>query len=168
MGYEVFLNPLDSNFIKSKKKLTLARTGYVLFEFPFNVDPYICLEPLRKIQLENIVPIIAHLERSRNFLNNLSNVVGFIKAGCLIQVDAGSIAGAYGKRVKNFAKELVKFNFVDMVASNAHYSNDYCDWYMEAYKNVIKWSGQQYAHKLFYQNAKKILEGSKEGFYKII
>lgn len=168
MGYEVFLNPFNSVIARSSKQLTLDRTGRMLFEFPFNANFAYCFEAINRLQLENIVPVIAHPERNRNFLNNIAGLVSLVKAGCLIQVDAASIAGVYGVRVKEFAKRLIKMNFVDMVASNAHYADDYTDWYMEAYKNVIQWAGQYYAYKLFYKNAKNMLDGIGEKVYKVI
>lgn len=168
MGYEVFINPFNPVITTSSERLTLDRTGRMLFEFPFNAKLTCCFEAINRLQLENIVPVIAHPERSRNFLNNFKGLVGFIKAGCLIQVDAASIAGIYGTRVKEFTKQLIKMNFIDMVASNAHYANDYTNWYMEAYKNVIHWAGQYYAHKLFYRNAKNMLDGVEEKLYRIV
>lgn len=168
MGYEVFVNPFNPVITRNSKQFTLNRTGRMLFEFPFNAKPAYCFEAINRLQLENIVPVIAHPERNRNFLNNIGGLVSFIKAGCLIQIDAASIAGIYGIRVKEFTKRLIKMNFVDMVASNAHYANDYTNWYMEAYKNVIQWAGQYYAHQLFYKNAKNMLDGVEEKVYKVI
>lgn len=168
IGFEVFINPFDPVISTSIGRLTLGRTRHMLFEFPFGVKLAHCFEAINKLKLENIVPVIAHPERNRNFLNNFKGLVAFIKAGCMIQVDAASIAGVYGIRVKEFAKQLVKMNFVDMVASNAHYADDYSDWYLEAYNNVIRWAGQYYAHKLFYRNAKNMLDGLEEKLYKVI
>jgi protein-tyrosine phosphatase len=168
MGYEVFLNPFNPVFAKNSKRLTLNRTGRMLFEFPFDSKPAYCFEAINRLQLQNIVPIIAHPERNRNFLNNFGELVNFIKAGCLIQVDAASIAGVYGMRVKEFTKHLIKMNFVDMVASNAHYANDYTNWYMEAYKNVAQWADQYYTHRLFYLNAKNMLDGTEKKLHNII
>lgn len=168
IGFEVFLNPFQPVLTKVKKRFTLARTEYMLFEFPLNASPIHCLDIIKKLKAEKIVPIIAHPERNRNFLNNFSTLVSLIKAGCLIQVDAASIAGIYGKKVKEFSKKLIKLNFADLVASNAHYASDYSEWYMEAYKNVIQWAGQDSAYKLFAQNAKNMLEGIEENIYKVI
>ncbi len=168
IGFEVFINPFDPAIAANSGRLTLGRTRQMLFEFPFSVKLTHCFEAINRLQLENIIPVIAHPERNRNFLNNFRGLVAFVKAGCMIQVDAASVTGVYGSRVKDFAKQLIKMNLVDMVASNAHYAEDYTNWYMEAYKNVIRWSGQHYAHKLFYRNAKNMLDGLEEKLYKVI
>ena len=138
----------------------------MLVEFPFNARPAYCLEILKRLKLESIIPVIAHPERNRNFLNCLGVLVAFVKTGCLIQIDAASIAGVYGLKIKEFAKRLIRLNLADLVASNAHCANDYSNWYMEAYKNVIQWSGQENANRLFIQNAKKIIDSSDESHYK--
>ena len=167
-GYEVFINPFNPVIAAGVGRLTLAKTRQMLFDLPFNVKPAYCFDVFGKLRLENIIPVIAHPERNRNFLNNYKGLVNFIKAGCMIQVDAASIAGVYGIRVKEFSKQLIAYNFVDMVASNAHYAEDYARWYMEAYQNVIRWAGQYYAHNLFYKNAKSMLDGQEEKLHKVI
>lgn len=168
IGYEVFVNPFNPVIPGNSGRLTLGKTKQMLFEFPFSGKLAYCFEAINRLKLENIIPVIAHPERNRNFLNNFKGLVSFIKAGCMIQVDAASIAGIYGMRIKEFAKHLIKMNYVDMVASNAHYADDYSNWYMEAYYNVIHWAGQHYAHKLFYKNAKNMLDGLVEKSYRVI
>ena len=172
LGYEVFVNPFEQNPLKNMKRLTLGRTKHVLLEFPFNAKPLLCIEAAKKLQNEGLIPIIAHPERNRNFLNKLSDLVSFVKMGCLIQIDAGSITGVYGNRIKHYAKRLVELNFADLVASNAHFSSDYTEWYIEAFKNVTDWSGNEYAHRLFTQNARGIMqnvqETVQESIYKVI
>ncbi|MDF2988025.1 MAG: Protein-tyrosine-phosphatase [Eubacterium sp.] len=159
LWYEVFANPNSPALMRNRKKLSLNRTGTILFEFPFNAQPQKCVELVWKFRMQKITPIIAHVERNRAFINKIEYFVAFIKAGCLIQVDAASIVGVYGPKIKEFSKKLVQMKFVDMVASNAHSAMDYANWYSEAYKNVSNWVGKEDAGLLFHTNAKNILEG---------
>jgi protein-tyrosine phosphatase len=159
LGYEVFANPNSNAFLKDRKKLSINRTGAILFEFPFNAQPQKCIEMVWKFRIQKITPIIAHIERNRAFINKFEYLVAFIKAGCYIQIDAASIAGVYGSRIKEFSKKLVQMRFADVVASNAHCSADYVEWYSEAYKNVSNWAGKEEASLLFHDNVKNILEG---------
>ncbi|MHB8062190.1 MAG: tyrosine-protein phosphatase [Ruminiclostridium sp.] len=158
MGYEVFVNPNNQALIKNRKKLSMSRSGLILFEFPFNANPQECIEMVCKIRLQKIIPVIAHIERNRVFLNRIEYFVAFIKAGCYIQIDAASIVGVYGSRIKEFSKKLIQLKFVDMVASNAHCAADYLNWYAKAYNNVSQWVGKEAASMLFHDNAKNILE----------
>jgi protein-tyrosine phosphatase len=163
MGYEVFLNPESQTLIKNQKKLSMSKSGIILFEFPFNADPQKCIEMVANFKLQKITPVIAHIERNRVFINKYEYFVAFIKAGCYIQLDAASVIGVYGSKIKEFSKKLVKMNLIDVVASNAHCSNDYANWYMQAYTNVSQWVGREAAKQLFHDNAKSILEiGNKD------
>lgn len=166
MGYEVFVNPSNPVILRSKKRLSLNRTGRLLMEFPCNAKPAQCLEAIKKLCQENITPVIAHPERNRNFLNHLNEMVKFVKAGCLIQVETASIVGVYGTRIREYTKRMIRMNLVDLVASNAHCAKDYADWYMAAYHNVIQWAGQETASKLFFQNAMSILDNIEDTAYK--
>lgn len=158
MGYEVFANPANQALIKNRKKLSLSKSGIILFEFPYNASPQNCIELVCKFRLQNIIPVIAHIERNRVFIDKLEYFVAFIKAGCYIQLDAASIVGIYGSKIKDFSKKLLQMKFIDMVASNAHCADDYVNWYAQAYKNVSNWIGTEEASVLFHDNAKNIIE----------
>jgi len=159
IGYEVFANPINQALIKNKKKLSMNKSEIILFEFPFNASPQKCVEMVCKFRLQKIIPVIAHLERNRTFINKIEYFVELIKAGCYIQIDAASIAGVYGFRIKEFSKKLLQMRFVDMVASNAHCAADYVEWYTKAYNNVSQWVGKEEASVLFHDNVKSILDG---------
>jgi len=166
MGYEVFFRSYEDFFKRNQKSFTLAGTEKVLIEIPFNANPVLCKQIAKTMVQNGLVPIISHPERNRNFLDRLADFVELTKSGCLIQVDAASIVGVYGLKVKEFTKKLIKMRLVDMVASNAHCAKDYSDWYMTAYNNTIRWVGQGEARKLFYYNAKELLNNSTTGAYK--
>lgn len=157
LGYEVFINPSMPGMEKKNIGLTLHQTRYLLFELPFNTSPGSGFDVLSGFRLKDIIPILAHPERNRNFIKNLNELSRYIKAGCMIQIDAASILGIYGRDVRDFVKKLVKWNMVDFVASNAHCAEDYANWYMKAYREVSKWSGAENANRLFQSNADSIL-----------
>lgn len=158
MGYEVFANPVNQALIKNRKKLSMSKSGIILFEFPYNATPQNCIEMVCKFRLQKIIPVIAHIERNRIFINKFEYFVAFIKAGCYIQLDCASIVGIYGSKIKEFSKKLLQMKFVDMVASNAHCADDYVNWYAQAFKNVSCWIGKEEASVLFHDNAKNIIE----------
>ncbi|MCX7920944.1 MAG: phosphoesterase [Clostridia bacterium] len=168
MGYEVFINPFIPDILKGKKSLTLNESRYMLLEMPFDDIPIYSYETIYKLQLERIIPIIAHPERNRTFLKNFDTFTSFIERGCLVQLDAASIVGVYGKSVKNFAKKLIKSNMAQFVASDAHFARDYTNWYKKAYQKVRKWAGEEYADKLFYRNSKFILDNIEESIFEMI
>lgn len=168
LGYEVFLNPFIPGIMQNKHDLSLNGSDYLLFELPFDSIPMYSYDTIYKLQLKNIIPILAHPERNRNFVSNFNELLNFIERGCLVQLDAASIIGVYGGKAKEFAKKLIKLNMAHFVASDAHCAKDYMHWYCKAYGKVVRWAGEEYADKLFSGNAKVILENRKESVYKLI
>jgi protein-tyrosine phosphatase len=125
-----------------------------------------CGKLLHELHNEKIIPILAHPERNRVFARNFDSFINFIEKGCLVQIDAGSIVGAYGKEAKHFAKNVITLNLAQFVASDAHCTEDYNDWYLPAYNQVKRWAGEEYANQVFTENAKKIV--TSENVKKVI
>lgn len=157
LAYEVFVNPENQGQVINPKKLRKNDSGIILLEFPFGIIPQKCIESICGINLQNFTPVVAHIERNRAFFNDIGSIVALVKAGCFLQVDAASIAGAYGSRVKEFSKRLIQLRLVDLVASNAHCAEDYEQYYMAAYANVVRWAGTEAAEMLFDTNPGSIL-----------
>jgi protein-tyrosine phosphatase len=158
LGYEVFINPAVQVADWKNMELTLDGSRYLLFELPFNASPRDGFDLLHAFRLKDIIPIIAHPERNRNFLHNFNELSGYLNAGCMIQIDAASVLGVYGRDVREYVKRLVKLNQVDFVASNAHCPEDYANWYRKAFNEVSKWTGDENARRLFKSNAQGILK----------
>jgi protein-tyrosine phosphatase len=70
LGYEVFLNPFFTERIDAYTNLTLANSGYMLVELPYNASPDSGYEIIRGLRSRNIIPVLAHPERNRNFTRN--------------------------------------------------------------------------------------------------
>jgi protein-tyrosine phosphatase len=169
LGCELFLSTVNTFNSRIRNRTKKSRTGRLMIEFPYNANYSDCIHIVGKLKQENITPILAHPERNRNFHHEYGGLIVLAKAGCLIQVDAASIVGTYGIRVKEFAKSLIQMNIADLVASNAHCPSDYSQWYMAAYNNVIQWAGQERASMMFSQNAKSLIEiAQKSAFRKNI
>jgi protein-tyrosine phosphatase len=163
LAYEVFVNPQNPGQTVKPNKLRKNDSGIMLIEFPFGIKPDKCMESICNLNLSGLTPIIAHIERNRTFLNDIGSIVSLVKAGCFLQVDAASIAGVYGSRIKDFSKRLIQLRLVDMVASNAHCPEDYERFYMVAFANVVRWAGDETAEMLFETNASRILHDNAGG-----
>lgn len=159
-GYEVILSPNIRDVVLNKG-LTLGMSRYLLVELPFNSIPFYIDEAIYGLQLEGIIPILSHPERNIGFQKRFDALESLAARGCFLQVDAGSIVGAYGRTVKEFVKKLIRLNMVHFIASDARCAQDYTNWYLKAYHKVIKWAGREYAEMLFYKNPGVILENIK-------
>ena len=157
LGYEVILHPLLLKGIDIVEKHTLNKTKYILVEFPFSSSVEQSFTVLSKIQLMKLKPVIAHPERIDAFIKKKQMINNLKDRGCLLQVNAGSIVGYYGERSKIFAKQIIKDRLADFVASDAHKPEYYSQRYIGAFQKVTKWTDEEYAQKLFYLNAQKLL-----------
>ncbi|BCB05666.1 tyrosine-protein phosphatase [Bacillus sp. KH172YL63] len=101
--------------------LTLNETNkYVLIELPDSHYPSYTELILYKLQLVGYVPVIAHVERNEELRKKPELLYSLFQKGALFQVNAGSILGKFGKTIQKFVYELIKYNHVHVVASDAH------------------------------------------------
>lgn len=73
-----------------------------------------------ELTIKGIVPIIAHPERYKELEAKISRIEKLKELGCLFQLDINSLKGAYGKKTKSIAKQLLKANIYDFAASEAN------------------------------------------------
>lgn len=105
-------------------RVRLGGTSYVLVEFSsFQLPPY----PGR--QLAEIVgsgyrPVLAHPERFRGLRARFGEVESWRREGVRLQVNAGSLVGQYGSRVRENAWELLYRGWADVLASDYHGRGD--------------------------------------------
>ncbi|OQB20527.1 MAG: Tyrosine-protein phosphatase YwqE [Firmicutes bacterium ADurb.Bin182] len=165
LGYEVFLFSELFEKTGELKEKTLNGSNCLLFELPYDHIPLYTGDLLFRFNIEKMIPILAHPERNRSFVRSFDSFIRFIENGCLVQVDAASIAGAYGAEVKRFAERIIKLNLAQFVASDAHCAEDYANWYLPAYNQVKRWAGEDYAGRVFGENAREIISvnGQKAG-----
>ena len=168
LGCEVYINPFIDRLVLENKFLLLNQADYILLELPYESIPLYTYDIIYKLQLQRISIIIAHPERNLNLITDFTQFSNILKRGCMMQVEAGSIVGAYGATVEEFAKKLIKLRMVHFVASDAHCAKDYDDWYLKAYKRVHRWVGSEYTDKLFTSNPQLILDNDRSSIYSMI
>lgn len=151
LGYESRYNPNDPTYVDKR----LHNTQYLLLEFSSN-RPTDIEEVSYTLSTQNIIPIIAHIERY-HYLDKSSYLD--IKIHSLIQVNANAVLGkALNKKDTKIARFLLKKRLVDFVASDAHNTKDRHNDMLKAYQYVSKKYGSTYADKIFRENAEKIIK----------
>ena len=75
---------------------------------------------LRNMVDAGIVPIIAHPERNSVLRQKLTRVEAWVELGCLLQVTAGSITGAFGNSARIASHRLLEEGLVHIIASDCH------------------------------------------------
>ena len=134
--------------------------GYLLIEFPSFVVPPRMLEALFRLQSAGYTLIVTHPERYPAVMRQPELVGEWMRAGCLIQVTAGSLYGRFGKPEEAFANELLKRNWIHFVATDAHHPTKRPPHLKEAYEYVAKHSGEETAQRLFVTNPQVAVKGA--------
>ena len=75
---------------------------------------------LYDLKMSGITPIIAHPERYKPIQDNVDIVERLINSGCIIQIDAGSILGHFGKECEASARLMLIKKMVHIIGSDSH------------------------------------------------
>jgi protein-tyrosine phosphatase len=135
---------------------------YLLFELPFFTLPQRVDEFIFHCKMKNITPVLAHPERYFYMHNKLDMLLKWHSEGCLMQMDAGSIVGQFGKKVLNVSKKMAQMEFFSVVASDAHnvIGRNYVTMY-DAFDIMRELTDIDYVNMLFCNNPLNIIKGNK-------
>lgn len=99
----------------------LGQSRYVLLELPPHALPPRLPDLLFHLQAAGYVPLIAHPERNAAMVEQPHLLYEMVARGCLAQVTAMSLTGAFGPRVQAAAELLLEHELVHVIASDAHW-----------------------------------------------
>jgi protein-tyrosine phosphatase len=120
-GGEVDIERLSALSEADLERFTLAGGGrYLLLEFPYFGWPLALDAAVATLVGLGLTPVLAHPERNATVQERPSRLGGLVAAGALVQVTAGSLAGAFGRSSRNAARALVASGLVHVLASDAH------------------------------------------------
>lgn len=136
---------------------------YLLVEFPTMDIPAYTKQLFFDLRTMEKVPVIVHPERNAKFRENPDLLLPFLDMGCLAQLTAPSIVGSFGDAIQKTAKEMVKRNLVQMVASDAHGVNKRTFYMKEAYELIEQENGQEKV-ALMMQVAKDLVNGESVNY----
>ena len=158
-GSEIFFHHYMNETVKRSRVGTLAGLGkYVLLEFPLFLMPSGVSEALFKLKMDGLVPIIAHPERYSSVLENPETVLEYLKYGALLQVNAGSVTGDFGRRVQKIAMWMVEHRLVHFLGSDAHNARGRTFRLAEAVKQLRRHVEEDYIQALVEHFPARILK----------
>ncbi len=162
LASEILFNEDVFKWLDSPWSTINANKKYLLFELPFFTLPQKIDEFIFQCKMKGITPILAHPERYFYMHNKMGELLNWHSQGCLMQMDAGSIVGQFGKKVLNVSKKLAQMEFYNIVASDAHdvIGRNYQTMY-DAYDKLLESLDDNYVNKLVWYNPKKIIDGEK-------
>lgn len=158
LSAEVFYLPNLLNIIDNPL-VTIGNKKYMLIEFQSNIFPVGYENEFFNIQSKGITPIVAHPERYRFIHNDIGLLQDWIDRGYIIQIDAGSIIGHFGKKIKELAFKMISGGYVHIVGSDAHNNKKRNFCLFEAYDLIEK----NFSKKIVItmkQNVKELLIGN--------
>ena len=161
LGMEIYYGEDVPELLKEGSVVSIRKSRYILVEFSPGDEFQYILNAVRKLQMSGHTVIIAHIERYNCLRKDISNVEYLREMGAYLQVNTGSITGSYGRSVKKFLREVLKAHLVQLVGTDAHGSERRTPKMQEAYKEVVKRCGEEYADQIFGQNAKKVLRNEE-------
>jgi len=138
---------------------TINGGRYLLVEFPDFAIPPNFSDVLYKFTLRGIVPIVTHPERNPVLLTKPELMKPWIRCGCLVQITAASLVGKFGGRAQSFCHQILKKNWVHLVASDAHSVDRRPPMMEPACKSLTKAYGSETAERLCTVNTRAVFEG---------
>ena len=133
--------------------------GYkiMLLEFPHEMIPVGSENLIDWLLKRNIRPMIAHPERNKEVMRDLSKIMPYVTRGCLLQITAASIANKFGEQAYARAKEMLENDWVSIIATDAH-NTQYRPPDLAAGRDAAaEIVGIEQANKLVQDNPEKIL-----------
>ena len=159
LAAEVLLNSKSLENIETEK-LTVNETNYVLVESEMSGFPADFKENLYYLIKAGFKPILAHPERYSEVKRNPEIVEDLMHRNVLMQINAGSLLGHYGKECRKTAWKLLRSGWVHFMASDNHCRNP--EYALAEAKMLVEHKIDQYtAEMLTYDNPRKLLENEK-------
>lgn len=157
MGTEIYFGQEIPRKLKEGRTLSMNRRNYILVEFsPSDSYTYI-QQGIQQLQMSGYEVILAHIERYSCLVENPVLAEHLWDMGTYIQVNAGSITGDSGRKIKKFVKELMEQEKVFCVGTDAHGTSYRAPRMKKAADYVRKRYGEDYMRRIFFSNAMVML-----------
>lgn len=160
-GQEIRMNEEFSNELFDENYLSIDEKGkYYLVEFSWQTFPTFAKEYLQQMLDADIIPVIAHPERQRPFIEDSNILRELIQMGCISQITATSIVGGYTEEIRETAYQMMDENLIHVIASDAH-DTVARPYNLKKALDILNIDfGEEYAEYLV-QNAERIFNGKK-------
>ena len=99
---------------------TVNGSRYVLMDFPEQVDFFELRGAVDQLQRAGYFVILAHTERYRCLFKEFGWIEDFVDGGGIVQLNASSCTGAWGKGAAKQWKKLIKKGVAHIVSTDGH------------------------------------------------
>ena len=119
-GAEVLCVPQTLELARVGRLPTLGTGRYVLTEFYFDAGAAFMDETLQALRQLGYLPVVAHPERYGAVQRDPELASRWFHRGIVLQVNKGSVLGAFGRRAEDTAVRMLYRGIVHVIASDAH------------------------------------------------
>jgi protein-tyrosine phosphatase len=163
-GMEIFGTEDTAKLLREGKLLTLNGSHYPLIEFSFHSSGEEESWILSSVCNSGFRPIVAHPERYSYVQRDPRILNSWLRMGCLLQVNRGSLLGRFGRQAQAMAVELVERGFATVVATDAHSAQVRTPWMRDIREVLTREVSPQCARMLLQENPKRILQNEELRF----
>lgn len=143
--------------LEADRICTMNHSEYVLIEFLPTESFRTVRNALDHVMGIGYLPIIAHVERYGCMLEDWKNVEYIRSMGAEIQINASSVTGQLGNKVKRFVCQLLDRKLVDYIGTDAHSSRSRTPDMQKCCKQLCKKYDLSYVDNILWGNAMKLL-----------
>lgn len=158
-GAEILCVPQTLELARMGRLPTLGDSRYVLTEFYFDASWEFMDSTLEGLRAFGYQPVVAHPERYGAIQRDPDRAGSWFDRGIVLQVNKGSVLGAFGRRAEETAVRLLYRGNVHIIASDAH-SPERRTTDLSA---VLEWTqehlGREYSRILLADNPGRIARG---------
>ena len=159
-GADIHVHEHLDSLVRNREVLTVNNNmRYVMVEFPRHVVPPKHIEWMFRLTLAGFTPILTHPERNTAVHEKTDIVRKWVEKGGLVQLTAMSLTGAFGPEIKKCSEELLKYQLVHVIASDAHSAERRPPVLSKAVKLASSLVGAEYAQKLVEEYPAAIIAG---------
>lgn len=156
-GNEIYYYSDVEDILEAGQICTLNHSEYVLVEFAPSESFVYIRNALDSLNGMGYSPILAHVERYECMLKDWQNVEQLRALNVEIQVNASSVTGKVGYKVKKFVHRLLGNQLVDYISTDAHDSEKRTPDVQKCLEYLHKKYDSAYVDAITYGNAQKIL-----------
>lgn len=137
---------------------TMNNTKYVLAEFDNSMDMDNVIYCCNRLFEKGYIPIIAHAERYYDVFDGLDSVKLLKDMGCLVQINAYSLANDSNEKARNLAREIIYARLADFLGSDAHRMNHRPPQMADGIAWLLRKAEREYVEAVSYKNVMKYLD----------
>ncbi len=160
-GQEICLSGRFLPLLREGKLIPLAASRYLLCEFLPDESLPTALDKLGMLLAEGYIPIVAHPERCP-FASEFPDAPRRMRQlGCLLQINKGSLKGAFGPDAAMLAHRLLESRTADFIASDGHSPWARTPYLSDIHESVAEHFSYDYADFLLRDNPMRVIANRK-------